>query len=516
MSSVEYDSPQQNKNENDLFSNPGSLSDLDNAEKERYPHQEDGKDNHEELRSISVTPPVESPVEKESKLKETSENKNASDNELDDLFGGAESEEEPFEKERSERSEPSEPSERERSEDVTPIASPIHSENDEYRQPATGTDTITNIHRYTTKSWDKKYYIAKTPTFFTFNLATFSPETYNKDEDCTIETNNMSLGAENSLRWRYKKDPVTGEETDEKESNSKVIKWSDGSMSLMIGDEMFDITQQPLNDTYQYLSIPHRTTNSLENKERLTDMLSFHPFLVGRTHRMLTASIQSKHVKQVKTRFVDMNKDPDLVKLQLFGEREKKQVGNKRTSTSARVPRGRKKNEDNYSDTEEKSYLSVGRSRIDTYDDDSGFVVADETADEDEYEKSERRRKGKEKAVDSRRKDISSNVTSSTRPRKRPVDEDEDFYAENNEGYDNEESSYSRHKRSERREREERPKKKIKDENIEEMIEDEENEDVNVDQTISEHDEEDEMPIMPKARTRNRNVIESDDDDDDD
>ncbi|CAG8595768.1 1135_t:CDS:2 [Diversispora eburnea] len=486
-SSVEYDSPQQNKNENDVFSNHGSLSDLDNDEKERYSHQEDGKKNNEELRSISVTP-AESPVEKESNPKENSENKNASDNELDDLFGGAESEEEPFEKERSERSEPSEPSEQERSEDVTPIASPIHSENDEYRQPATGTDTITNIHRYTTKSCDKKYYIAKTPTFFTFNLATFSPGTYNKDEDCTIETNNMSLGAENSLRWRYKKDPVTGEETDEKESNSKVIKWSDGSMSLMIGDEMFDITQQPLNDTYQYLSIPHRTTNSLENKERLTDMLSFHPFLVGRTHRMLTASIQSKHVKQVKTQFVDMNKDPDLVKLQLFGEREKKQVGNKRTSTSARIPRGRKKNEDNYSDAEENSYsFSVGRSRTDTYEDGSGFVVADETADEEEYEKSERRRKGKEKAVDNRRKDISSNVISSTRPRKRLVDEadeNEDFYSENNKDFDNEESSYSRYKRSERHEREERPKKKIKEEHIEEMIEDEESEDVNRKQGI--------------------------------
>mmetsp|Transcript_15166 Transcript_15166/g.14761 ORF Transcript_15166/g.14761 Transcript_15166/m.14761 type:complete len:155 (-) Transcript_15166:215-679(-) len=34
------------------------------------------------------------------------------------------------------------------------------------------------------------------------------------------------------------------------ESNAKIIKWSNGSYSLAIGEEMFDIQMEPINKTY--------------------------------------------------------------------------------------------------------------------------------------------------------------------------------------------------------------------------------------------------------------------------
>jgi RNA polymerase-associated protein LEO1 len=51
------------------------------------------------------------------------------------------------------------------------------------------------------------------------------------------------LKVENTIRWRevFAKDGSLV-----KESNTRVIKWSDGSMSLHLGSEIFDVYKQPL------------------------------------------------------------------------------------------------------------------------------------------------------------------------------------------------------------------------------------------------------------------------------
>jgi len=48
---------------------------------------------------------------------------------------------------------------------------------------------------------------------------------------------------ENTIRWRevFDKDGNVV-----KESNTRVIKWSDGSMSLHLGSEIFAVYKQPL------------------------------------------------------------------------------------------------------------------------------------------------------------------------------------------------------------------------------------------------------------------------------
>lgn len=53
----------------------------------------------------------------------------------------------------------------------------------------------------------------------------------------------LKLKVENTIRWRevFDKDGNV-----ERESNARFIKWSDGSFSLHLGSEIFDVYKQPL------------------------------------------------------------------------------------------------------------------------------------------------------------------------------------------------------------------------------------------------------------------------------
>jgi len=51
------------------------------------------------------------------------------------------------------------------------------------------------------------------------------------------------LKVENTIRWR---EVFDNDGNVVKESNARVIKWSDGSMSLHLGSEIFDVYKQPL------------------------------------------------------------------------------------------------------------------------------------------------------------------------------------------------------------------------------------------------------------------------------
>ena len=48
---------------------------------------------------------------------------------------------------------------------------------------------------------------------------------------------------ENTIRWRVDFD---AEGNAIRESNAKLVKWSDGSLSLHLGSEIFDVYKQPL------------------------------------------------------------------------------------------------------------------------------------------------------------------------------------------------------------------------------------------------------------------------------
>ena len=57
---------------------------------------------------------------------------------------------------------------------------------------------------------------------------------------------------ENTIRWRQAFD---SEGKAYKESNARMVKWSDGSMSLHLGHEIFDVHKQPLQGDFNHMFI---------------------------------------------------------------------------------------------------------------------------------------------------------------------------------------------------------------------------------------------------------------------
>lgn len=57
---------------------------------------------------------------------------------------------------------------------------------------------------------------------------------------------------ENTIRWRYGKDQ---EGNEIKESNGRIVRWSDGSMSLLVGQEVFDIQKTRIEGNFNHLFV---------------------------------------------------------------------------------------------------------------------------------------------------------------------------------------------------------------------------------------------------------------------
>lgn len=81
-----------------------------------------------------------------------------------------------------------------------------------------------------------------------------------------------------------------------KESNARFVKWSDGSMSLHLGSEIFDVYKQPLQGDHNHLYI--RQGTGLQGQAVFRTKLSFRPHSTESfTHRKMTMSLADRSQK---------------------------------------------------------------------------------------------------------------------------------------------------------------------------------------------------------------------------
>lgn len=236
------------------------------------------------------------------------------------------------------------------------------------------------------------------PNFIKMDSKPFHPDTYvgpeQEDDDATpsesLREKSMSikLKVENTVRWRWLKDELGHDVSilssprtvsfrqphgdfchgnlsvphfQRKQSNSKIVRWSDGSLSLQLGKELFDITQTvdtsgalsrqslgpsqpsqqsqsqsqppsqsssalPRSQGLTYLVAQHKRAEILQCEALITGYMSIRPTgMQSETHRMLVRAVGQKHSKVARLRMApDPTIDPERERMELLKQAAKK------------------------------------------------------------------------------------------------------------------------------------------------------------------------------------------------
>ncbi|MCD7449031.1 hypothetical protein HAX54_048468, partial [Datura stramonium] len=144
----------------------------------------------------------------------------------------------------------------------------------------------------------------------------FDPETYVEEDvfvtDESGSKKRISL-VNNIVRWRKVKKP---DGTTTVESNARFVEWSDGSVQLMIGNEVLDISVQDAQHDQAHLFLRH-PKGILQSQGRILNKMRFMPSsLTSNSHRLLTALVDSRHKKSYKVKNCFTDIDPEREKEQ--------------------------------------------------------------------------------------------------------------------------------------------------------------------------------------------------------
>eukprot|EP00741_Cyanophora_paradoxa_P016447 tig00020918_g15880.t1 len=253
---------------------------------------------------------------------------------------------------------------------------------------------------------DAPMFLVKLPNILGIEPKPFSAETYedeeyeNREED-EEGNSRIRLRKDNVIRWRYVRDD-SGNVID-KESNGRLVKWSDGSWQLYLGTEVFDVLIQDVNsgnpapDPLQTAGKPtsearngHLFTVSgsggaLACHGRLSRKMIFRPAtLSSKSHKKLTSIIQQTHMKEKKVKMIHTERDPEKERLEL------ERIERERERNQARLDAAQRRKNDQYAGELSANFLeSVGAEPQDDDDEEDSRQNrrrAGDDSDEDEYE----------------------------------------------------------------------------------------------------------------------------------
>ena len=86
----------------------------------------------------------------------------------------------------------------------------------------------------------------------------------------------------------------------------------------MLGNELFEVQQKPLDDEYVYLFSQHRKIGFIEAEARFRHKMTFRPHsMQSETHKKLTKAIVERHHKEKRIKIVVTEKDPERIKQEM-------------------------------------------------------------------------------------------------------------------------------------------------------------------------------------------------------
>ncbi|KAG8746088.1 hypothetical protein FRC10_006191 [Ceratobasidium sp. 414] len=178
---------------------------------------------------------------------------------------------------------------------------------------------------------DGQYWMMRMPNFLKLDTKPFHQDTYEgPQEDYEDEARKESaimLDVTNTIRWRW----VQGENGEmKKESNSRIVRWSDGSMSLQLGTEIFDITcnidgPRPTASAQSqqtpprrpgglgYLYTQHKHAGVLQCEVPITGTMTLQPTgMFSATHKQLVRAVGQRHSRTTRLRLApEPTMDPE-------------------------------------------------------------------------------------------------------------------------------------------------------------------------------------------------------------
>ncbi|CAF1930936.1 unnamed protein product [Rotaria magnacalcarata] len=116
-------------------------------------------------------------------------------------------------------------------------------------------------------------HLVKLPSFMKVEPKPFDTQYFNedvRDEDDEESKARKKLRLENTIRWRYNTND-SGETI--RESNTRLVRWSDGSLSLHVGKEIFDVSKANIQSDHNHLFVRHQ--KSMQAQAVFRTKLSF-------------------------------------------------------------------------------------------------------------------------------------------------------------------------------------------------------------------------------------------------
>lgn len=277
-------------------------------------------------------------------------------------------------------------------------------------------------HPNHSKSGDESYYLSL-PTFLNIDALPFDAPAFKESivekQDLSVDDRMMEkLFAENVIRWRYNK---VGEQV-YKQSNAHFVEWLDGSLSLKLGEEIFDVVRNPTAD--HFLTVRHNDLEIFQTGAIFTKNMKLIPSSTSsEIHRRLTNYIKTKNAKTDHVSRAVMVEDPE----EALKRREKeegeairlqKKLEQKRLQEEERVGVDKRRARDpgfysTFNDDDETAEVAAeevdasGKPKGGYFDeeDDDDFVAEDDEDivsddEEDDLDRSERLNKLKESGME--------------------------------------------------------------------------------------------------------------------
>lgn len=243
----------------------------------------------------------------------------------------------------------------------------------------------------------KDIYLAKLPSFLDVNslphdaeallteIQQAAAESADNDEKITKKRSLV-----NTLRWKFEHDEDGNRR---KVSNARFVQWSDGSVSLQVGEELFDVPTKSISKDHSYLTLMHPEDGILRGMRRFTKSMNFQPYgLSSKSHEELKADIARRSItsksRTVKVHATLINPE-QMQKDAIKAESERLKARRRLDSQKARAmnyngTRDRTRLTANYLDDSEEELGDGSGPRRGGYldDNDDGFVENDEDDEE--------------------------------------------------------------------------------------------------------------------------------------